>query len=272
MIDHRIGILGAGNMGCAILRGLLAAKEVSPQQLCASDVNVKRLSELEAVLGISTTSNNRELLKFADVVVLSVKPQMLSEVLDEMGDAWRPDCLLLSVLAGVSTATLEARLPTHVRVARAMPNTAAVVLQAATAIAAGSRVEQSDMDVARALFDCVGHTVQVPEKLMDAVTGLSGSGPAFVLLALEAMTDGAVCAGMPRPMAVELAAQTMAGTAQMLIQSDEHPAVLKDRVTSPAGTTMAGLMELESAGVRHAFARAVIRAAERAAELGLKGS
>jgi pyrroline-5-carboxylate reductase len=271
MIEQRIGILGAGNMGCAILRGLIAAKEVGAQQVCASDVNPKRLSELQAVLGISTTPSNQELVKFADVVVLSVKPQMLDAVLEEIGDAWRPNCLLLSVLAGVSTAALEARLPTHVRVARAMPNTAAVVLQAATAIAAGSRVVESDLEIAQALFTCVGHTVQVPEALMDAVTGLSGSGPAFVLLALEAMADGAVCAGMPRPLAIELAAQTMAGTAQMLIKSDEHPAVLKDRVTSPAGTTVAGLMELESAGVRHAFARAVIRAAERATELGQKG-
>jgi pyrroline-5-carboxylate reductase len=152
-----------------------------------------------------------------------------------------------------------------------MPNAAALVLQSATALTAGSRAQTADVALARELFDCVGRTVQVPETLMDAVTGLSGSGPAFVLLAVEAMADGAVCSGMPRPMALELAAQTMAGTAKMLLSTGEHPAVLKDRVTSPGGTTIAGLLELEAAGTRHAFARAVIRAAERAAELGRKG-
>lgn len=270
MIEHRIGILGAGNMGCAILRGLLAAGAVKPQNLCASDVTLERLTSLEGELGIGVTTSNRELLGSADVVVLAIKPQTLASVLGELRNAWPADCLVLSVLAGVSTSTLEACLPLQVRVVRAMPNTPALVLQAATAITVGSRVRPGDIDLARSLFDCVGRTVQVAESLMDAVTGLSGSGPAFVLLALEAMADGAVRAGMPRAMALELAAQTMAGTAQMVLKTGEHPAILKDRVTSPAGTTIAGLMELESAGARHAFARAVVRAAERSAELGQK--
>jgi pyrroline-5-carboxylate reductase len=271
MIDRRIGILGAGNMGTAILRGLLSAQKIDSKRICVSDVNSTRLSELKSELGIVIATSNRALVEFADVVVLAVKPQTLATVIDELGDAWQPDCVVLSILAGVSTATLEARLPNHVRVLRAMPNAAALVLQSATALTAGSRTQTADLALARELFDCVGRTVQVPESLMDAVTGLSGSGPAFVLLAVEAMADGAVCAGMPRPMALELAAQTMAGTAKMLLSTGEHPAVLKDRVTSPAGTTIAGLMELEAAGTRHAFARAVIRAAERAAELGRKG-
>ena len=149
-----------------------------------------------------------------------------------------------------------------------MPNTAAVVLESATAVTRGTRAAADDIATALTLFGCIGKAVEVPESMMDAVTGLSGSGPAFVLLAIEAMADGAVRVGMPRAMALELAAQTFAGTARLLLQSGEHPAVLKDRVTSPAGTTIAGLMELEAAGVRHAFAKAVARAAERAGQLG----
>jgi pyrroline-5-carboxylate reductase len=247
---------------------LLAAQQVKPAALCASDANCERLSQLSQELGIVTTPSNRELIKFSDIVVLAVKPQMATAVLDEIGEAWKSDTLLISILAGVSTATLEARLPKTSRVIRAMPNTAALVLEAATAVARGARATQADAELARSVFGCVGRTVEVPETLMDAVTGLSGSGPAFVLLAIEAMADGAVSVGMSRALALELAAQTVVGTARMLLQTGEHPAVLKDRVTSPGGTTIAGLMELEAAGVRHAFAQAVVTAAQRAAELG----
>jgi pyrroline-5-carboxylate reductase len=268
MKERRIAILGAGNMGSAIVRGLLAANHVTPEALCISDVNNVHLSQLKRELHIVTTSSNQELVRFADVVVLAVKPQVIFSVLDEIGDAWQEGTLVLSILAGVSTSSLESKLPEFTRVIRAMPNTAALVLEAATAVTRGSRATASDLAIARDLFGCVGKTVEVSESLMDAVTGLSGSGPAFVLLAIEAMADGAVRVGMPRALALELAAQTVAGTARMLLQTGEHPAVLKDRVTSPAGTTIAGLFELEAAGVRHAFANAVARAADRAAELG----
>ncbi len=268
MKEIRIGVLGAGNMGSAIIRGLLKAQYATPQALCASDVSVERLAQLKQELRIVTTSDNRELVQCSDVVVLAVKPQLVAPVLGEVGEVWQGNLLLVSILAGVSTEMLEANLPQSARVIRAMPNTPAIVLEGATAVARGSRATESDVDLARALFGCVGTTVEVPESLMDAVTGLSGSGPAFVLLALEAMADGAVRMGMPRAMALELAAQTMAGTARMLRQTGEHPAVLKDRVTSPAGTTIAGLMELEAARVRHGFAEAVVRATQRAAELG----
>ncbi len=268
MKERRIGILGAGNMGSAIVRGLLAAKYVTPEALCVSDVIGERLSQLKRDLLIVTTGSNQELVRFADVVVLAVKPQAVTAVLDEIGDAWQKGTLVLSILAGVSTATLEAKLPGSTHVIRAMPNAAALVREAATAVARGSQATSSDLEIALDLFGCVGKTVEISESLMDAVTGLSGSGPAFVLLSIEAMVDGAVRIGIPRAMALELAAQTVAGTARMLLQTGEHPAVLRDRVTSPAGTTIAGLMELEASGVRYAFANAVARAAERAAELG----
>lgn len=272
MKEIRIGIVGAGNMGSAILRGLLKAHYVTPEALCASDVSRERLARLKEELRVVTTADNQELVRCSEVVVLAVKPQMVATVVRDIAKAWRPDRLLLSILAGVSTEILEASLPQGARVVRAMPNTPAIVLEGATAVARGTQATDSDIDLARALFGCVGTTEEVPESMMDAVTGLSGSGPAFVLLALEAMADGAVRMGVPRAVALKFAAQTMSGTARMLLQTGEHPAVLKDRVTSPAGTTIAGLMELEAAGVRHAFARAVACAAERAAELGRAAS
>ena len=268
MKEIRIGIVGAGNMGSAILRGLLRAHYVTPEALCVSDVNRESLAQLKGEFRVVTTTDNQELVRCSDVVVLAVKPQMVTKVMADIAKAWHDDRVLLSILAGVSTELLEAGLPLGARVVRAMPNTPAIVLEGATAVARGTQATDSDIDLARALFGCVGTTEEVPESMMDAVTGLSGSGPAFVLLALEAMADGAVRMGVPRELALRFAAQTMAGTARMLLQSGEHPAVLKDRVTSPGGTTIVGLMELEAAGVRHAFARAVAGAAERAAELG----
>jgi len=268
MTKLRIGVLGAGNMGAAIIRGLIRAKHVEPSALCASDVSQERLQQLRQELGINTTTSNDELLGQSDVVLLAVKPQMVASVLGELGPKWRDSQLLVSILAGVSTDVLEASLPTSARVVRAMPNTPAVVLEAATAVSRGARASAADIEIALGLFGCIGIALEVPESMLDAVTGLSGSGPAFVLLAIEAMADGAVRVGMPRAMALQLAAQTMVGTARMVLQTGEHPAVLKDRVTSPGGTTIAGLMELEAAGARHAFARAVARAAERATELG----
>jgi len=268
MAQLRIGVLGAGNMGSAIIRGLIKAKHVEPSAICASDVSKERLAELQRELGIVIAASNEELLRRSDVVLLAVKPQTLTAVLAEVGPQWRDSQLLVSILAGVSTEVLEAGLPESARVIRAMPNTPAVVLEAATAVARGTRASASDIEIALALFGCVGTAVEVPESMLDAVTGLSGSGPAFALLAIEAMADGAVRVGMPRAMALQLASQTLLGTARMVLQTGEHPAVLKDRVTSPGGTTIAGLMELEAAGVRNAFARAVARAAERSAELG----
>lgn len=268
MTQLRIGVLGAGNMGSAIMRGLLKAKHVEPSAICASDVSQERLSELNRELGIATTKSNRELLERSDVVLLAVKPQMVGPVMSEVGANWRDAQLLVSILAGVSTEVLESSLPASARVIRTMPNTPAMVLEAATGVARGARATAADLAIALGMFGCIGTAVEVPESMLDAVTGLSGSGPAFVLLALEAMADGAVRVGMPRAIALQLAAQTIVGTARMVLQTGEHPAVLKDRVTSPGGTTIAGLMELEAAGARHAFASAVARAAERSAELG----
>jgi pyrroline-5-carboxylate reductase len=268
MQSRRIGMLGAGNMAGALIRGLLASKSVSKEQISASDVRADHLKELEAQYGIKTYSDNRQLAAASDLVVLAVKPQVIDRVLDQMADAFAPNTLLVSIAAGVPIRSLEARLPEHVRVVRAMPNTAAIALAGATGIAPGSRATQEDIDVTQALFASVGRSVVLDESLIDAVTGLSGSGPAYVMIIIEALADGGVKVGLHRDTALLLAAQTVYGSAKLLLETGEHPGRLKDMVTSPGGTAIAGLHTLESGGLRRTLIDAVDSATKRAIELG----
>jgi len=268
MESRRIGMLGAGNMAGALIRGLLASKSVKPEQIVASDVRTEHLKELEAEYGIKTFSDNVKLAAWANLVVLAVKPQVIDRVLDQMADSFAPDTLLVSIAAGVPLRSLEARLPAHVRVVRAMPNTAAIALAGATGIAPGSRATQADIDVTQALFAAVGRSVVLDEALIDAVTGLSGSGPAYVMVMIEALADGGVKVGLHRDTALLLAAQTVYGSAKLLLETGEHPGRLKDMVTSPGGTAIAGLHTLESGGLRRTLIDAVESATKRAIELG----
>jgi pyrroline-5-carboxylate reductase len=268
MKSRRIGMLGAGNMAGALIRGLLASKSVTAEQICASDVRADHLKELEAQYGIKTFSDNRQLAAASNLVVLAVKPQVVDRVLDQMADAFAPDTLLVSIAAGVPIRSLEARLPEHVRVIRAMPNTAAIALAGATGIAPGSRATQDDIDVTQALFAAIGRSVVLDETLIDAVTGLSGSGPAYVMVIIEALADGGVKVGLHRDTALLLAAQTVYGSAKLLLETGEHPGRLKDMVTSPGGTAIAGLHTLESGGLRRTLIDAVDSATKRAIELG----
>jgi pyrroline-5-carboxylate reductase len=268
MESQRIGMLGAGNMAGALIRGLLASKSVKPAQIVASDVRADHLKELEATYGIKTYADNRELAAWANLVVLAVKPQVIDRVLDQMADAFAPDTLLVSIAAGVPIRSLEARLPAHVRVVRAMPNTPAIALAGATGIAPGSRATPEDVEITQALFAAVGRSVVLDESLIDAVTGLSGSGPAYVMVMIEAMADGGVKVGLHRDTALLLAAQTVFGSAKLLLETGEHPGRLKDMVTSPGGTAIAGLHTLESGGVRRTLIDAVESATKRAIELG----
>jgi pyrroline-5-carboxylate reductase len=268
MKSQRIGMLGAGNMAGALIRGLLASKSVTAEQIVASDVRADHLQELEAKYGIKTFSDNRELAKVSNLVVLAVKPQVIDRVLDQMADAFAPDTLLVSIAAGVPIRSLEARLPAHVRVVRAMPNTAAIALAGATGIAPGSRATKEDIDVTQALFAAIGRSVVLDESLIDAVTGLSGSGPAYIMVIIEALADGGVKVGLHRDTALLLAAQTVYGSAKLLLETGEHPGRLKDMVTSPGGTAIAGLHTLETGGIRRTLIDAVEAAAKRAAELG----
>jgi pyrroline-5-carboxylate reductase len=270
MKTARIGFLGAGNMAGALISGLLASKLVGKEQVRASDSRADRLKELSAEHGIQTHTSNAELVRWASVVVLSVKPQVVPAVLAECGGLVGHAHLVVSIAAGVPIAALEAKLGAGARVVRAMPNTPALARAGATAISGGSVATLADLDVARALFDAVGKTVVLDEGLLDAVTGLSGSGPAYVMLFIEALSDGGVKAGLPRDVALLLAAQTVYGSAKLLIDTHEHPARLKDMVTSPGGTSIAGVAALEGGAVRSAVMEAVEKATRRATELGKK--
>jgi pyrroline-5-carboxylate reductase len=268
MSNERIGFVGAGNMASALLRGLLRAQRVSPQQIRISDVDRQKREAGAHSHGVVAASSNPELCAWASVLVLAVKPQNLSSVLNECGGAVQPSTLVISIVAGVRASTIADALPNDARIVRAMPNAPALVGAGASAVCAGPRASAGDVAFARSLFDAVGRSVVVDETQMDAVTGLSGSGPAYVMLVIESLADGGVAAGLSRETALLLATQTVLGSAQLLLESAEHPATWKDRVMSPGGTTAAGLAALEGGRLRHTLARAVQHATRRARELG----
>lgn len=263
-----LGFVGGGNMAAALVKGLLHAKVVPPDDIIVSDVKLERLEMLRDKHRVRTTTDNHELVRGADVVVLSVKPQVIDKVLGAIGKDIKPSQLVVSVAAGVPVSAMEARLPEGTRVVRAMPNTPATVDAGATAIAPGTFATEDDLEVARALFAAVGRVVTLDESLLDAVTGLSGSGPAYVMLMIEALADGGVKVGLHRDTALLLAAQTVYGSAKLLLETGEHPGRLKDMVTSPGGTAIAGLHTLESGGLRRTLIDAVEAATTRAATLG----
>jgi pyrroline-5-carboxylate reductase len=268
MAGRKIGFIGGGNMAGALIRGLLTGKTMTPDQIRASDVKGERLDELHQKYGIETTTDNEELARWADVVVIAVKPQIVDRILAPLSASLNEADLVISIAAGVPIEALEARLPQGARVVRAMPNTAAIALAGATAIAPGSHATSGDVEVAKALFDAVGRCVVLDESLLDAVTGLSGSGPAYVMLMIEALADGGVKVGLGRDTALLLAAQTVYGAAKLQLETGEHPGRLKDMVTSPGGTAIAGLHTLEAGGLRRTLIDAVEAASTRAAELG----
>jgi pyrroline-5-carboxylate reductase len=251
---RRIGFVGGGSMAGALIRGLLHSATVTSTQIRAS--------------GIETTTDNEALVRWADVIVLAVKPQIVDRVLAPIAAGLNEGDLVISVAAGVPLEALEARLPERARVIRSMPNTAAIALAGATAIAPGAHATTEDVNVARGLFNAVGRCVVLDESLLDAVTGLSGSGPAYIMLMIEALADGGVKVGLSRDVALLLAAQTVYGAAKLQLETGEHPGRLKDMVTSPGGTAIAGLHTLESGGLRKTLIDAVEAATNRASELG----
>jgi pyrroline-5-carboxylate reductase len=264
----RIGFVGAGNMGEAIIKGLVEACVVTPDALVAADVRPERLRELERRYGIRLLTDNAELIGQTDVVVLAVKPQSIDAVARELAPAVTPEKLLVSVAAGVSTPRLRAVLGPNVRLVRVMPNTPALVLEGATAIGRTAGLGAGDLETVEELFAAVGRTVVLDEELMDAVTGLSGSGPAYVAIVIEALADGGVRMGLDRATAHTLAVQTVLGAARLLRETGMHPGALKDMVSSPGGTTIAGVAALEEGGLRSTLMKAVERAAVRSRELG----
>ncbi|MGH7267392.1 MAG: pyrroline-5-carboxylate reductase [Candidatus Rokuibacteriota bacterium] len=267
MKGRKIGFLGGGNMGEALIRGLLKTGLIPPESLFVTDVRLDRLEELGRVYGLHTLSDNGLLVRRVDVVILAVKPQILAAVLREIAPA-AAGKLFVSIAAGVSTATIRGQLPGGVRLIRVMPNTPALVLEGATAIARADGLEPGDLETAQEIFSAVGRVVVLDEELMDAVTGLSGSGPAYIALVVEALADGGVKVGLDRQTAMTLAAQTVLGAARLLMETGTHPGQLKDMVTSPGGTAIAGIHTLESGGLRRTLMDAVERATQRSRDLG----
>jgi pyrroline-5-carboxylate reductase len=263
--------MGTYNMTEARIGGRVRGGHVAASRITASGPRRERLDELARTYGIATSLDNREVARGAGLVVLSVKPQILDKVLHEVGPELRSGTLVVSIAAGVDTETIEGTVAEGVRVVRAMPNTPALVGAGATAIAPGKHASESDMATAKALFDAVGVTVVLEEHHLDAVTGLSGSGPAYIFLILEALSDAGVKVGLSRRNAQKLAAQTVMGSAKMLLETDEHVGRLKDMVTSPGGTAIAGLHTLEQGGLRTTLINAVETATKRAKELGRGG-
>jgi pyrroline-5-carboxylate reductase len=268
MENRKIGLVGTGNMASALIFGLLSSKTLRPEQIRGSDLRAEQLAELEQRYGIKTHTDNAELMAWANVLVLAVKPQVLDRVLDQVASAITSNTLVVSIAAGVPLCAIEARLPDGIRVLRAMPNTPAMALAGATGIAPGSHATAEDIQFTKALFDATGRSVVLDESLLDAVTGLSGSGPAYIMLIIDALADGGVKVGLPRETALLLAAQTVYGSAKLLLETGEHPGRLKDQVTSPGGTSIAGLHALEAGGLRHTLIDAVEVATRRAAQLG----
>ncbi len=262
-----IAMIGSGQMGEALIGGWLAAKTVPPEALVATDASAERRDLMKRRFGVRTGTDNRDAASRADVVVLAVKPQILDAVMKELSPALAGK-LVLSIAAGVTIAHLVKLAPRGTRFVRVMPNTPVLVREGVSALSFGDGVGEKDQQLARRLFEAVGRAVVVEEKLMDAVTGLSGSGPAYVFMAIEALADGGVKMGLPRTVADLLAAQTVLGAARMVLDSGEHPAKLKDRVASPGGTTIAGLHRLEQGGLRAAMMAAVEAASKRSEELG----
>jgi pyrroline-5-carboxylate reductase len=270
MKDKKIGFVGAGNMAGALIKGLLHSGTVGPSQIQASDVREERLAELAGKHGINITKDNAQLAAWSDIVVLAVKPQVIDKVMVPIASTIRSHALFVSIAAGVPIESLESRLPPNTRVVRTMPNTAAIALAGATAIAPGTHASEEDLQLARQLFEATGRVVVLDESLLDAVTGLSGSGPAYVMLMIEALADGGVKVGLHRETALLLAAQTVYGSAKLLLETGEHPGRLKDMVTSPGGTAIAGLHTLEAGGLRTTLINAVESATRRSIELGEK--
>jgi pyrroline-5-carboxylate reductase len=251
----------------AILSCLLAKSLYAPHQVIVSDISPQRLRTLQETYGIGVAAENSTVLGKAQIIVLGIKPQTLSVLEQDVAREARADVLVISILAGVPLQRLEA-IFNPCPVIRVMPNTPARVGAGISAIAGGTLAREEHLSTAEKIFAAVGEVLTVPESWMDAVTALSGSGPAFVAIAIEALTDGGVAVGLPRPVAAQLALQTVRGTAELMVQQQIHPALMKDQVTSPGGTTIAGVAALEAAGYRAALMQAVQSAYQRSRELG----
>jgi pyrroline-5-carboxylate reductase len=253
-------------MGEAIIKGLLS-KGINPENIWVSEKSLERLDYLYQEYGIVRAENNEKLVINAEAIVLAVKPQNLTAVVDSFVTSFNKEKILISILAGVNTAKIEELLPAGSKVVRVMPNTPALIGEGTTVITGGSNTSEVELQEVLKIFEAIGSINVLPESMFNAVTGLSGSGPAFVYLMIEALADGGVMAGLSRDIAYKLAVDTVKGAAMMVRETKKHPGQLKDMVTSPAGTTIYGLLQMEKAGVRGTLMETVLAAAKRAEQL-----
>ena len=267
-IRETLGFVGGGQMAEALIKGLLSREFLKPGRITASDLSEDRRNHLKEAFGINITSENKQAVKGSEIIILAVKPQVMSIVLEDIGPVVSSNHLVVSIAAGITIHSLEKRLPEGARVVRVMPNTPALVQAGAAALCKGTAAGRGDLDIVRQILEAVGKAVVVPEALMDAVTGLSGSGPAYVFTFIEGLIDAGVREGLPRTVAQELVVQTVLGAALMCQNTGKHPAELTAMVTSPGGTTAAGLHVLERAALRGILMDAVRAATERSGELG----
>lgn len=263
-----IGFIGAGRMAQAMSRGFISKGVVKPHKIMASDT-VPQMLDCIKEQGVRISRSNLEIVESSDLIIIAVKPHVVSQILQEVSSKVTREKLFLSIAAGVTLETLEKNLPSQTRVIRAMPNTPALVQTGATVIAPGSSVLLGDRELIQGLFRTIGICEVGTEEQLDAVTGLSGSGPAYGFLAIESLADGGVKMGLPRDLAQKLAAQTLLGAAKMVLESGKHPGQLKDEVCSPGGTTIAAIHKLEETGFRSSLITAVETATNRAKELGV---
>jgi pyrroline-5-carboxylate reductase len=267
-LEKKIAFLGGGNMAEALIKGMIVSGTAKPENILAADVSAERLEHLQKNYRIIIQKKNNDAVREAGIIILSVKPQVIEKVLAEIAPVVDDKKLIISIAAGVSLAKIENALKKGSRVVRVMPNTPALVLAGVAALTRGNSATNEDVSFAKVIFDSVGRSVVVDEKLMDAVTGLSGSGPAYVFMIIDALSDAGVKVGLPRQLALELAAQTVYGSAKMVLETKEHPAKLRDMVTSPGGTTIEGLHALEKGKLRATLMNAVEAATARSKELG----
>ena len=264
----RFAFIGGGNMAEALIKGLLSGLGVTPQQIIATDVVPERRTYMQTTYGITASADNKHAVQESTVVVLAVKPQIMPTILEEIAPVVNSEKLVISIAAGITLQTLQRALGDSRRVVRVMPNTPALVLAGAAGISPGKAATAQDVALVEQIFNAVGRAMVVSDEMMDVVTGLSGSGPAFIFALIEGLSDGGVLMGLSRQTATLLAAQTVLGAAKMVLETGKHPGELKDMVTSPAGTTIAGMQALESGGLRGLMMEAVRRATERSEALG----
>ncbi len=266
--QKKLGFIGAGTMAKAIIKGIVSSEVVPKENIKASEVSPELAQKASEQTGVQVVTDNKEVAVFSDIIILCVKPYSVETVLSELKDAVTKDKLVVSIAAGVSTGSMEKALNPEIPVIRVMPNTPALIREGMSAVCKGEHASQRDIKTVMEIFKAVGRCIEVEEKLINAVTGISGSGPAFMYLVIDALSDGGVKMGLKKETAIELAAQTAIGAAKMVLETGKHPAVLKDEVTTPGGCTIAGLSVMENEHVRSALIKTVQETTNIASGLG----